>query len=161
MTTVSQMREHIEGLVKRHGITVRYVTRVGRSRCFPWSGGAKPTVQFPNIKSPITYAVGLHELGHVFGEHADHPDRVVRERDAWNWARANAITWTTGMERSRVWSLAQYEHTLCAACPLRARQETAVTFEWKDLLPEEAEFWRKEINRRPCRPGRWSSGPKR
>ena len=155
----AQMRDHVERLVKEHGITVRHVKRIRQSKCFPWDG-APPVMQFPPVRSAITYAVALHELGHYLGEHVNHPDRVVRERAAWQWARTNALTWTTGMERCQTLSLTLYERTLCAACPLRAREETAVTFEWKDLLPEEAEFWRKEINRRPCRPGRWSSSPR-
>lgn len=95
---VSQMREHVERLVKEHKIVLRHVKRIDQSRCFPWNG-APPVVQFPPVWSEITYAVALHELGHALGRQANHRDDIVREGDAWEWARANAVVWTAKMER--------------------------------------------------------------
>ncbi len=48
------------------------------------------------IKSAVTYAIALHELGHILG-----PQRgrlLNREWQAWEWAIANALEWTTPMK---------------------------------------------------------------
>jgi hypothetical protein len=105
---VSQMREHVERLIEEHGIVYRPIKGIRQSRCFPWSGSEKPVVQFVPVRCQRTYAVALHELGHARGAKQWHVDDVVRERDAWDWARDNAIIWTPAMER------------LAAACMRRA-----------------------------------------
>src|SRR5262245_6671078 len=51
------------------------------------------------IRSEISYATALHELGHIFGRHQHSRSEMVRERWAWKWARANALVWTPRMER--------------------------------------------------------------
>src|SRR5262249_46450245 len=90
---------------------VRSVNYIRQSRCLPWSGGEAPIVMFPVVRSVITYAVAMHELGHVLGQQVNHPDDIVRERDAWEWARDNAVVWTAKMER------------LAAACMRRATEK--------------------------------------
>jgi hypothetical protein len=99
MITISQMREHVERIIKEHGITYRPVKDIHQSRCFPWRVGERPVVQFPVVTSTRLYAVGLHELGHALGAKQYHVDDIVRERDAWEWARGNALVWTPEMER--------------------------------------------------------------
>jgi hypothetical protein len=96
---VSQMREHVERIISDHGIVFQPTKYIRQSRCLPWSGGARPVVQFPPVRSHLTYATALHELGHVLGWGVNYPDDLVRERDAWFWARLDAIVWTTAMER--------------------------------------------------------------
>jgi hypothetical protein len=93
------MREHVEGIIKEHGIVYRPIKDVRQSRCFPWRAGEKPVVQFPIVRSARVYAIALHELGHALGRQVDHPDDIGREQDAWEWARDNAIVWTPEMER--------------------------------------------------------------
>ena len=125
MITVSQMRAHVERLVKEHKIVVRHVKRINQSRCFPWDG-APPIMQFPIVKSAITYLVALHEFGHYLGGRVDHPDTSVRELAAWKWVRANAVTWTPAMER------------------------LATTYERReDLKLQKWERWVEELNRWP------------
>jgi hypothetical protein len=76
------------------------------------------------IAAPIvdetTYAVVLHELGHIL-----HPGGVVRsaatakslglkqheEEAAWSWARHNALEWTAVMETVATWALSTYYPT--------------------------------------------------
>src|SRR5262245_46798119 len=91
---VSQMREHVERTIREHGIIFRPIKDIRQSRCFPWSGGAKPVVQFVPVRGQVTYAIALHELGHALARQVNHPDDIVRERGAWEWARDNAIVWT-------------------------------------------------------------------
>src|SRR5262249_1934558 len=99
MIAASQMREHVERVIEENKITYRPVERIRKSKCFPCKPGDRPVVQFVPAWSEITYAVALHELGHVFGRHSDHVDDIVRERDAWDWARDNAVVWSPKMER--------------------------------------------------------------
>lgn len=60
------------------------------------------------IKSVISYATAMHELGHIFGRHQGSKRVFVREDWAWRWARANALCWTERMERHAQDSLSWY-----------------------------------------------------
>ena len=52
------------------------------------------------IEFRISYASALHEIGHLRGRHQRSSSTLVRERWAWEWARANALIWTPAMENS-------------------------------------------------------------
>jgi hypothetical protein len=65
-------------------------------------------IHTPPIRSPISYATVLHEIGHILGRHQTSRRVMVRETWAWNWARPNAIVWTPAMERSATKALAWY-----------------------------------------------------
>ena len=58
------------------------------------------------IRSAISYAVALHEIGHILGRRQHSKSVLVRERFAWQWARGAARTWTPAMERR---AMASYE----------------------------------------------------
>jgi hypothetical protein len=60
------------------------------------------------VRSAVSYATALHEIGHVCGRHQWSRRVLVRERWAWKWARANALFWTPAMERSAAARLAWY-----------------------------------------------------
>jgi hypothetical protein len=66
-------------------------------------------VRIPHVKSAISYAVCLHEFGHIFGHHQGSHRLMVREHGTWRWARLNALDWTPAMEREAVKALAWYE----------------------------------------------------
>jgi hypothetical protein len=93
------MRDHVERIIRENGIVFRGIKDIRESRCFPWGNGVVPVVQFVPVRCQRTYAIALHELGHALGAKQYHVDEIVRERDAWDWARANAIVWTPAMER--------------------------------------------------------------
>ena len=101
MTDLAALREHIEILCARNSI------RIGRhSR----GGNASRRGRFINIrpvKSAITYAVALHELGHILGPWQSQP-RLYKEAGAWKWATENAIVWTPVMQKTMVKSLNSY-----------------------------------------------------
>ena len=61
--------------------------------------GVADEVQIPPIRSDVTYAVALHEIGHNLGRHQNSRRSIVREVWAWRWARTNALIWTP-----RMWS---------------------------------------------------------
>jgi hypothetical protein len=66
-------------------------------------------IWIPQIKSSISYAFALHEIGHIRGRHQTSRSHMVCERDAWAWAKAHALIWTEAMERLRFACLGWYE----------------------------------------------------
>jgi hypothetical protein len=45
------------------------------------------------------YAVALHELGHLFT--TEIQTRYLKELRAWDWAKRNALVWSSSMEGRR------------------------------------------------------------
>jgi dUTP pyrophosphatase len=104
------MRRHIEALLKRLGpnVTVVWIAWPDRARIVSDGDGATE-VQIPRIRSDVTYAIALHELGHIFGQRQQpNYDKITHERWAWRWARENAIVWTPAMTRADAESLRTY-----------------------------------------------------
>ena len=94
-TSVSEMREHIAELCARHEIQVGWCRRTAQA--YTIQGEAE--IVITPIKSKISYAVALHEIGHVAGRHQHSKNAMVRERWAWRWARINALQWDHALER--------------------------------------------------------------
>jgi hypothetical protein len=65
------------------------------------------TLRLHPIKSEATYAVALHEIGHLRQGLGD--DVLLDERRAWDWARDNALIWTPTMEREAERCMGSYE----------------------------------------------------
>jgi hypothetical protein len=63
-------------------------------------------IRIPPIKSAISYAAALHEIGHIQGRYQTSRHSLVRELAAWRWARQQALAWTPAMERMCASSLA-------------------------------------------------------
>jgi hypothetical protein len=94
MTKTARMARHVELLVQTHGLTSATHSR---------GGSASPRarhVRFRPVKSEVTYAVALHEIGHVVGRGRSAP-RLQAEAAAWVWALENALPDAVG-ERFRV-----------------------------------------------------------
>jgi hypothetical protein len=101
---LEKMREHVMALIEEHDIIVSWCKR-------PWRAtGCKELweIPIPPIKSAISYATALHEIGHILGRFQSSRSKMVREKWAWRWAEANALLWTTGMERDRLSCLEWY-----------------------------------------------------
>jgi hypothetical protein len=109
-TRLAQYRHHVEELLApyRHAIHVVWCKRIDRARVMRDVDGSVIEVQIPPIRSSIAYATALHEIGHIFGRHQNSRRMLVREREAWRWARAIALIWTPAMERVATKSLAWY-----------------------------------------------------
>jgi antirestriction protein ArdC len=97
------MRAHVERTCEAHSIHVTWTERKA------FASFDEERIWIPPIRSAITYATALHEIGHVLGKYKLSKSVLVRERAAWRWARGNALVWTSSMERNRVASLAWYE----------------------------------------------------
>ena len=65
------------------------------------------TVHLHPIKSEKAYASALHEIGHIRTGRFD--DALTEERQAWEWARANALVWTPTMQRQADRNMRSYE----------------------------------------------------
>jgi len=51
-------------------------------------------IRTPPIRTAISCAVALHELGHMLGRHQRSRRIIVRERRAWTWRGRIALRWT-------------------------------------------------------------------
>lgn len=94
---VEQMRGHVQSLAQQHQILV-WANRVRRT-ADAFAVPDMEEVHIPPIRSAITYATALHEIGHLLGKHQRSHRSLVREEWAWRWARENALVWTPAMER--------------------------------------------------------------
>ena len=99
--TREEMVEHIDELCTDHGITVGAHSRGGRA----WKRGKR--IDIKPVKTGITYAVALHELGHILGPWQSKP-RLYSEAGAWVWAKDNAKEWTPQMEAKMAKCLHSY-----------------------------------------------------
>jgi len=57
-------------------------------------------IETPEIKGRLSYAIALHEIGHLLGPYQRPRYKcLMNEIGAWKWARRNALIWSPGMER--------------------------------------------------------------
>lgn len=90
----TDMHQHIVALCGNGDFAVYWCKRIEQARALREIG----EVHVPKIKSEISYAVALHEIGHLQGRHQNSSRVMVRERWAWAWARKHAMVWTARME---------------------------------------------------------------
>lgn len=84
--------EHIDKLLAEHGITADW-----RDRTPAMSWRRVRRVRLEHVLGASTYAMALHEIGHIVGPQGGR--RLEKEAQAWRWAQENAIEWTDGMAR--------------------------------------------------------------
>jgi hypothetical protein len=102
--TVDQMHAHVVELCTMHDLEVQWCARCNSAI----SIRVAEFVKIPRVRSPISYAVALHEIGHVLGRFQHSRSTIVRERWAWEWAKRNALVWTPRMARCAKESMAWY-----------------------------------------------------
>jgi antirestriction protein ArdC len=103
--TLTEMQRHIASLCEATEILVSY----GAQKA--WGSYQLREIYVPHVKSARSYATALHEIGHILGRHQTSEVVLVRERWAWEWARRNAIEWTSVMQRHSEWCLEYYKRT--------------------------------------------------
>jgi len=102
--TPEAMNAHVVAIAATHGVAIVWRTSgsiTGRA----WRRGRRITI--PPVRSEITYALALHELGHILGHQSGR--RLSREVQAWAWAKDTAMSWTPRMTRYCRKLLASYE----------------------------------------------------
>jgi hypothetical protein len=87
--TVADLDAHIQRLCDAHGIERRSGGRGIAYRRGP-AGRRRPGIRIPPIRSQVTYAVALHELGHLLGP-GRSGTRLEVDAAAWRWALAASI----------------------------------------------------------------------
>ena len=87
------LQAHIDALCKHHRIGVHY--KPGR-RAYAWQ--IERRIQTQPVVSDNTYAVALHEIGHILGKWQTR-GVMLGEVGAWRWAKSNALVWTPAMNR--------------------------------------------------------------
>ena len=84
--------EHIDALLTQHAIAADW-----RSSTKARSWRKARRVRIERVVGASSYAMALHEIGHVVGPQSG--PRLNEEAQAWRWAEENAIEWTDGMTR--------------------------------------------------------------
>lgn len=88
-----QMAAHVELLAEQIGVTINTSSAGGRAVI------QDRVIEIRPVRSPITYAIALHELGHIaIGHRSMKIGRLAEEGEAWAWARDNALVWTDTMD---------------------------------------------------------------
>jgi hypothetical protein len=95
------MRSHIRRLCETNGIEINFHRHASASY-------RQREIWIRAVRSPRAYAVALHEIGHILGRYQLSRATLVRERHAWDWARRNALQWTSAMQRHADWCLEHY-----------------------------------------------------
>lgn len=125
--SVDLMRAHIANVAKENDIVVKYIPGPIKG-----DGSGDPrtqTIRVPVINGPVSYAIALHELGHlldpmgslqranyatIFNRKTglrtpwDNDLYILEEAFAWEWAMKNALTWTPSMSRTARWGFETY-----------------------------------------------------
>jgi hypothetical protein len=93
--------DHIARICKIEDIEVSAHSRGGRA----WRKTRRIAIR--PVKSAVTYAIALHEIGHILGGRQSG-SRLDKEVGAWEWAQANAIEWTDAMDATMRKALRSY-----------------------------------------------------
>jgi hypothetical protein len=101
MDAATRYARHIAALCLENGIEVSAHSRGGRAF------RRKRLIKIRPVATAITYAVALHEIGHILGPRQSGL-RLDKEAGAWEWAIANAIDWTPVMQRKMEACLCSY-----------------------------------------------------
>jgi len=101
LTRIETLAVHIDRLLTTNNISVEYKQGTkGRSWC------KSRRVRLSPVKSDVTYAIALHEIGHILG---DHPKtRIDKEVAAWQWAKTHSLVWTPEMQATASKRLSSY-----------------------------------------------------
>jgi hypothetical protein len=119
--TVYEMREHVLRLVEVHAIRRGWCKYPAQA----WAVREFDEIEIAPIKSALSYAAALHEIGHIKGRFQASQRSMVCERWAWRWAKKNALIWTRAMENYRLRSL-QIVETRIKSDPSLKRQTAMI-----------------------------------
>lgn len=124
--SVEAMAKHVATLCAENQISVASHSNGGRAF------RKDRLVKIRPVKSAVTYAIALHEVGHVLGP-MQNGARLEKEAGAWLWARNHAALWTPLMQEQMVKSLRSY---------LRWAQRNQDRRRCRPVLPERGHvFW--------------------
>lgn len=84
------LADHIDRICKIEDIQIESHSRGGRAY------RRSRRIKIRPVKSEITYAIALHEIGHILGPRQSGT-RLDKEVGAWEWAIEHAVHWTLPM----------------------------------------------------------------
>ncbi|MDA9479640.1 hypothetical protein XI03_35130 [Bradyrhizobium sp. CCBAU 65884] len=105
MTSVADLKKHFLQLCADEEVDVQWCDNPSKALAL---SGELEFILTPHIRSENTYAIAMHELGHIKSP-TNSADQTERERSAWDWARHNALIWTPHMEGCAAASIRWYE----------------------------------------------------
>ena len=91
MTQTERQRLHIEKICKEHDILICVWDLPSSDP--GWAYRETKEIFIRPIKSTISYAIALHEIGHVLGKY-QYRSEIYNEAYAWLWAQENALEWS-------------------------------------------------------------------
>ena len=113
---VEDMRRHVaqltSGFPPDADVRISRVRELHRAKVLKDDYGNVLELWLPPVRSEVSYAVALHEIGHIKGRDQKSLDVLVREQAAWQWARDIALVWTPLMERRAAEALTWIEARL-------------------------------------------------
>ena len=105
------LEDHVLSLCERHDIRLFWCSRA-RYAVAIVTNVIVPRIFVPPIRSISSYAVAMHEIGHVVGRHGQSKNKLVRERWAWKWAKDNALVWSELADRFAKEAFESHGHAL-------------------------------------------------
>jgi hypothetical protein len=97
------MRRHAKELLAVHApshkVKIKTVKNFVKGRVIRDLNHNVIKLYLPVIRSDISYAVVLHEIGHICGRYQRSRYLLIVEWWAWVWAKRHAVVWTPRMER--------------------------------------------------------------
>ena len=131
---LQRLRQHV------YELAAAFEVRVVETDLPPDRAAAEPNLRVVvvgRIVDETTYAVALHELGHVVDANGQqHTHQLLAEESAWAWARYVALDWTDSMTSVEQYALGTYH---AAAAQQEAQAKWAATtppanaIDWEDF----------------------------
>ena len=78
--SVQALAQHVDSLIAAHDVACWRVKRLHAARVLRDECGDVFEMFIPHVRSEISYAVAMHEIGHIRGRHQDSKHEMVRER---------------------------------------------------------------------------------
>jgi|GEM_PF-1013879 len=107
------LRDHAFALAKAFGVTLLEGSELTGAPEAAFAELTTRTVVVARITDESTYAIALHELGHVVapwgGLHGTLALQREAEDAAWAWAKHYALLWTPFMQRVATWARSSYD----------------------------------------------------
>lgn len=123
--TAREMADHIEQIAAENGIVIFYKEGL---KARAWRKLRR--IRIRPVKTASTYAVALHEIGHVLGRRQSQT-RLYAEIGAWEWAKNNAGFWSSVMTSKMRRCLDSY-----VQWSKRSRRAYAATVEQLKMIEE-------------------------
>lgn len=122
------LRQHAHQLAQKHDIALMENERLPKHYALASESMlGERAIFMSKITEECTYAVALHEMGHIARRKKFEPgmnflvasqsihgmiELITEEKAAWAWAREHALVWTIGMDCVERFALQSYEQRL-------------------------------------------------